>query len=114
HPIRARDLPSGTGREVAEGRDLEPVAQLAKVMKVHDLGNEAAADHTDAHATLRSTTDGRSLPRRCYGVMTTLVASPLRSSARPLAMSSRPITRLTMAASGSLPCSTSRMAVGNV
>jgi hypothetical protein len=48
-------------------------------MKVHDLGDEAAADDTDAHATPRSTTDGRSLPRRRYGVMTTLVLNSIYS-----------------------------------
>ena len=112
--VRARDRAGGAGREVADGRDLEPVAELAQVVEMHDLGDEAAADHTDAYPTVGEASSSRRAVRRRYGVITTLVASPLRSRARPSAMSWRPITRLTIAASGSFPCSTSRMAVGNV
>ena len=35
-------------RDVAEGRDLEPVAELAQVRQVHHLGDETTADDADA------------------------------------------------------------------
>src|SRR5439155_14593642 len=34
-------------RQVADRRDLVAVGQLAKVVEVHDLGDQAAADHAD-------------------------------------------------------------------
>ena len=36
------------GRQVAERRDLEAVVQLGQVVEVHHLGDEPAADHTNA------------------------------------------------------------------
>ena len=35
--------------QITDGGYLEPIGQLAQVMEVHDLRDQAAADHTDPH-----------------------------------------------------------------
>jgi len=55
HPVTVTELIDNGARQIAQGRNLEAIIELAQVMQVHHLRDEPTADDANSNPSLSQT-----------------------------------------------------------